>query len=174
MVGVLAAGMVWSGGWSLANRVFGGQTRLGRHLFILAVGLVGLEAVSILLSVLAYSFSLETVARFSSHVFVAIGAVVVYFHLDTISPGNTRRHVITAALMLLLASSVTLVFNYQNRGQLGDDMYMSELYSPSWRAVSGYTVDSFLAESNSPKPEIDEERARLFKEDDGEGGEELD
>lgn len=174
MVGVLAVSMVWSGGWTLANRVFGGQTRFGRHLFILAVGLVGLEAVSILLSVLAYSFSLETVARFSSHVFIAIGAVIVFFHLATISPGNTRRHVITAALILLLVSTVTLVFNYQNHGRMSDDMYMSELYAPSLRMVPGHTVDSFLAESNSLKPEIDEERARLSREDDGEGGEELD
>lgn len=174
MVGFLAVGLVWSGGWTLGNRIFAGQTRFGRHLFILASGMLVLELAAMLLSPLAYALSLEAMSRYGSHISIVIAAGVVYFHLVTISANHARRHAITAALLLLLGSGLTLAFNYQNRGVFADDLFMSELYPPSLRVSADHTVDEFLAESQKLKAGIDEERATLLAEDGDAEGDEFD
>jgi hypothetical protein len=165
MVGFLAVGLLWSGGWTLANRIFAGQTRFGRHLFIMASGMLVLELTSQLLSPLAYALSLEALSRYGHHLAIIIAAGVVYFHLVTISPNHARRHAITAAFLLLLGSGLTLAFNYQNRGAFSDDLFMSELYPPSLRLTSDHKVDEFLTASQKLKAGIDEERATLLAED---------
>lgn len=174
MVGLLTLGLLWSGGWTLANRIFAGQTRFGRHLFIAACGMLVLELVSQVLSLAAYSLSLETLSRYGSHVAIAIAAGMVYFHLLTISPGNARRHAGTSAILLLLGSGLALAFNYQNHGAFSEELYMSELYPPSVRLTSDHTIDQFLAESERLKSGIDEERATLLSEDGEDGKEEFD
>lgn len=170
LVGLLSIGLLWSGGWSLANRLFGGQTRFGRHLFIAASGLLVMEIVSLFESLLAYAFSLETLTRYGSHVAVAIGAGMVYFHLVTINPSyKGRRLAVASVLLFLLGSGMTLIVNYQSHGRLADELYMSELFSPGLRVSSDRTIDQFIAESKQMKSEIDAERSAMLS-DDGENG----
>ena len=165
MVGVISLGLLWSGDSTLANRIFAGQTRFGRHLFIAGCGVLVLELASLVLSPSAYALSLEAVSRYGNHIVIAIAAGVVYFHLITISPANARRHAFTAGFLLLLGSGLTLAFNYQNRGAFSEELFMSELYPPSLRLTSDHTVDQFLAASQKLKAGIDEERAALRSED---------
>ncbi len=168
LMGLLSIGLLWSGGWSLANRLFGGQTRFGRHLFIAASGLVVMEIASLLESLLAYAFSLETLTRYGSHVAVAIGAGMVYFHLVTINPAHIKkRFAIISIFMFFLGSGMIMIVNYQSRGRLADELYMSELFSPGLRVSSDRTIDQFIAESKQLKPEIDAERSAMLS-DDGE------
>ncbi|HAF45181.1 MAG: hypothetical protein A2100_02360 [Sideroxydans sp. GWF2_59_14] len=167
MVGMLVAGLVWSGGWTLANRIFAGQTRFGRHLFIAASGMVVIEVVSLLLSLAGYAFSLETLTRFGGPVMIAITAGMVFFHLVTISPNNGRRYAIISVLLMLLGSALTLTFNYQNRGMLAEEPYMSELFAPSLHLTADHPIDEFLAEAGKLKAGIDEERSRVLS-DEGE------
>jgi hypothetical protein len=163
LMGILSVGLLWSGGWSLANRLFGGQTRFGRHLFIAASGLVVMEIVSMLASLAAYAFSLESLTRYGSHVAVAIGAGMVYFHLVTINPLQKRkRFAVTAVLLFFLGSGMTLIVNYQSRGHLADELYMSELFSPSLRLSSDKSIEQFIAESKQLKPKIDAERNEML------------
>jgi hypothetical protein len=168
LMGILSIGLLWSGGWSLANRLFGGQTRFGRHLFIAASGLLVMEIVSLLESFAAYAFSLESLTRYGSHVAVAIGAGMVYFHLMTINPAHKRRRfAIVSVLLFFLGSGMTLIVNYQTRGQLADELYMSELFSPGLRLSSDKTIEQFLAESKQMKSKVDAERSSILS-DDGE------
>jgi len=168
LVGLLSIGLLWSGGWSLANRLFGGQTRFGRHLFIAASGLLVMEIASLLESLAAYAFSLETLTRYGSHVAVAIGAGMVYFHLVTINPVHKRRRfAIAAVLMFFLGSGMALIVNYQSRGRLADELYMSELLSPGLRLSSDKTIDQFIAESRQMESKVDAERGKMLS-DDGE------
>ncbi|MBU1424778.1 MAG: FHA domain-containing protein [Gammaproteobacteria bacterium] len=173
VVGLLSIGLLWSGGWSLVNRLFGGQTRFGRHLFIAASGLVVMEIASILESLAAYAFSLETLTRYGSHVAVAIAAGMVYFHLVTINPVHKRRRfAFVSVLLFFLGSGMILIVNYQSRGRLADELYMSELFSPGLRMSSDKTVDQFIAESKQLKSIVDGERGKMLGddgEDDGEG-----
>lgn len=173
-VAFIGASLFWSGGWTLANRIFAGQTRFGRHLFILASGMLVMELTSLVLSPLAYALSLESLSRYGSHVSIAIAAGMVYFHLVTISPHHARRHAITTAFLLLFGSALTLAFNYQNRGAFADDLFMSELYPPALRVTADHSVDEFLAASQKLKAGIDEERAALLAEDGDAEGDEFD
>jgi hypothetical protein len=168
LAGVLTAGLLWSGIWTLSNRLFAGQTRFGRHLFIAASGMAVMELASFLLGTAAYAFSLETLARYGSHVAIAISAGMVYFHLVTINPNNTRRFAVASLLLALLGSGLTLIFNYQNRGHLADELYMSDLFSPAMRMSPDHSIDQFLAETKQLKSEIDAERSKVL----GDGGEE--
>lgn len=174
LVSLLIFGLLWSGGWTLANRIFAGQTRFGRHIFIAACGILVIELVSQTLSLVAYSLSLETLSHYRSHVLIAIAAGMVYFHLLTISPGNARRHAVTSAILLLAGSGLALAFNYQNRGVFSDEPYMSKLYPPAVRLTSDHTIDQFLAESKRLKSDIDAERAALLSEDGEDDLEEFD
>lgn len=163
LAGLLSIGLLWSGGWSLANRLFGGQTRFGRHLFIAASGLLVMEIASLLESLAAYAFSLETLTRYGSHVAVAIGAGMVYFHLVTINPVHKRRRFAIAAIfMFFLGSGMTLIVNYQSRGRLADELYMSELLSPGLRLSSDKTIEQFIAESGQMESKVDAERGKML------------
>ncbi len=166
LTGMLGIGLLWSGGWSLANRLFGGQTRFGRHLFIAASGLIVMEIASLLESLAAFAFSLETLTRYGSHVAVAIGAGMVYFHLVTINPARERRRfAIAAALLFTLGAGMTLIVNYQSRGHLADELYMSELFSPGLRVSSDRTIEQFIAESGKLKSDVDAERGKMLSDD---------
>ena len=160
LAGLLGIGLLWCGGWTLANRLFAGQTRFGRHIFIAASGMAVSELVAFVLSFASFAFSLETVSRYSIHVALAIMAGMVFFHLVTINPNNTKRFALAAVFLLLLSSGVTLLFNYQKRGQIADELYMNDLYSPALRVSTNRTVEQFLSESRQLKPEVDTERSK--------------
>lgn len=167
LAGLLGIGLLWCGGWTLANRLFAGHTRFGRHLFIAASGLVAIELVTLVLSFAVFAFSLETVSRYANHISLAIAAAMVYFHLVTINPNNTRRFAIAAVALLFLGSGLTMMFNYQSRGHLSDELYMNDLYSPALRLSKDKTVEQFMTEAKNLKSGIDAERSKVLH-DDGE------
>jgi hypothetical protein len=160
LVAMLSIGLVWSGSWAMVNRLFEGQMRFGRHLFIPACGLVASEATSLLIGIAAYAFSLETLTRYDNHVAIAILAGMVYFHLVTINPNRTRRFALTAVLVALLGSGLMLMVNYQSGGRLADEPYMSELLPPSLRLSADKLVTEFLADAEKLKADLDIERSR--------------
>jgi pSer/pThr/pTyr-binding forkhead associated (FHA) protein len=157
---MLGFALLWCGSWSLANRLFEGQMRFGRHLFIVACGLITIELTSILYSITAYAFSFETLTHYGNHAVVAVVAGVVYFHLLTINPGNTRRFVWVAIILLFLGSGMTLMVNYQTRGYFADELYMGELLPPSLRLSSDKPVANLLANAAKMKARVDVERSK--------------
>lgn len=160
LVGMLSLILLWSGGWTLANRLFGKQTRFGRHLFIAASGLVVAELASQLCAILAYALSLEFLSRYSSHITIAIAAGMVYFHLRTINPLRVKGYVVAAVLCSLTGSGLMLMFNYQSNGRLADEPYMSNLLPPALHLGSGQSVDEFLSAAGELKGMVDNERTK--------------
>jgi hypothetical protein len=160
LVGMLSIGLLWCGSWAMANRLFAGQTRFGRHLFIAASGLIVSEVVSLVLSLAAYAFSLESFTRYDNHAAIAVVAGMVYFHLLTINAGNTRRFALASALVLLLGSGLMTMVNYKTGGHLAGELYMSELLPPSLRLSSDKPVAKFLADAAKMKARIDAERSK--------------
>jgi hypothetical protein len=171
LAGILSMGLLWCGSWAMANRLFEGQTRFGRHLFIAGCGLVVSEVVSLLLSITAYAFSLETLTRYENHVAIAIMAGMVYFHLLTINPGHTKRFALASVVVALLGSGVMLMVNYQTSGHFAGELYMSELLSPSLRLSSDKPVARFLADAEKLKIKVDAERSKEVSNDSEDGGE---
>lgn len=169
LAGMLSVGLLWCGSWAMANRLFEGQTRFGRHLFIAACGLIVSEAVSLVISITAYAFSLETLTRYDNHVAIAIVAGMVYFHLLTINPNHTRRFALASVLVALLGSGLMLMVNFQSGGHFADEMYMSELLPPSMRLSSDRPVVQFLADAKKMKATVDTERSKEVGNDGEEG-----
>ena len=159
----IGAGLVWGGAWAFANRLFGRHARLGRHLFIFGCGLAAITVFKLVSSLLAYSFSLESVTRYGSHVAILLAAGMLYFHLSTVKPNNSRHFAITCLVLAMLGSGLTLISNEQRSGRLGDELYMSVLLPPSMRVASNHNVDDFMGKVGGMKARLDAERTKKVK-----------
>lgn len=163
---VLAAILIWCGIWAFANRLFGGHTRFGRHVFIAASGMLIAQLWSYLSSILGFAFSWEFLSRYGSHILVMIGAAGLYFHLATIKPRHGRGLVVTTVILSLLGSGLMLMTNYQRSGKLADEFYMTDLFSPSMRLSKNHSVDDFMSAANALKADVDSERSKIVDQGD--------
>ncbi len=163
----IGAGLVWSGVWALANRLFGGHARLGRHLFILGSGLVAIGAWKALSSVLAYAWSAEIFTRYGNHVVMLILVAMIYNHLRTIKPHKPRTFISSCAIFLALGSGLILMRNYESAGRLRDELYMSVILPPEVRRSKDHSVDEFMDSAAKLKASADEARksSKLKKDD---------
>jgi hypothetical protein len=159
----IGAGLVWGGAWAFANRLFGRHARLGRHLFIFGCGLAAVTVFKLVSSLLAYSFSLESITRYGSHVAILLAAGMLYFHLSTVKPNSSRRFAITCLILALLGSGLTLISNEQRSGRLGDELYMSVLLPPTMRVAGNHNVDEFMGKVGDMKKRLDAERVKKVK-----------
>jgi hypothetical protein len=163
----IGAGLVWSGAWAFANRLFGRHARLGRHLFIVGCGLAAITFFKLASSTLAYSFSLEALTRYGSHVAIALAAGMLYYHLSTVKPNTSRRFGAVCVVLAMLGSGLTLISNEQRSGRLGDELYMSVLMPPSMRVVKDHNVNEFMGNVNAMKARLDAERVKKVKDQAG-------
>lgn len=159
----LGAGLVWSGAWAFANRLFGRHARLGRHLFIFGCGVASVTVYKLLSSMLAFSLSFEWLTRYGAHVVVAIAAVMLFYHLATVKPNGSRRFAIICALLGVLGSGLTLISNEQRSGRLADELYMSVILPPATRLARDHSVDEFMGEVGAMKARLDGELAKRVK-----------
>lgn len=161
----IGAGLVWSGVWALANRLFGGHARMGRHLFILGAGLVTAGAWRVISNVLAYAWSLEGLTRYGNLVTLAVICGVIFFHMRTIKPRHPKPLMIGSMLLMALGSGLILASNLQNTGRLADELYMSVLLPPAVRQSADHPVGDFMAEAAKLKSQADAARTRGGKAD---------
>jgi hypothetical protein len=159
----IGAGLVWGGAWAFANRLFGRHARLGRHLFIFGCGLAAITVFKLVSSLLAYSFSLEQITRYGSHVAILLAAGMLYFHLSTVKPNSSRRFAVTCLILALLGSGLTMISNEQRSGRVGDELYMSVLLPPSMRVAANHNVDEFMGSVGGMKARLDAERVKKVK-----------
>jgi hypothetical protein len=162
----VVGGLVWAGAWAFANRLFGRHARLGRHLFIFGSALAAVSLYKVVSSVTAYAFSLEALTRYSSHMAIVIAAVMLFYHLTTVKPHNTRRFAVTCLVLALLGSGLTLLSNEQRTGRLADAPYMSVVLQPALRVSPDHSVDEFMADVQALKAQADAERSKKVKDDD--------
>jgi hypothetical protein len=160
MIYLLGAALAWSGLWALANRVFGGHPRFGRHLFILACGLLAIQFWAAGSDILAFAMSLEVLTRYGAIVSIAITATMLFFHLYTINPQRVRRFGATCALLALLVSGIVTMNNYQSTGHTGSELYMHVLLPPEFRLSKDKPVAQFITDAASLKTKVDAERGK--------------
>ena len=154
----VGAGLAWSGMWAFSNRLFGRRARLGRHLFIVGFGLAALVGVRLLASVVAYAWSLEWLTGYGSHAVVVTVALMIYFHLATVTPQFRRRLRISSAGIAVLVSLLILAGNMQRNGRTADELYMPVLLPPELRASPDVPVADYMGSVGAMKREIDAER----------------
>lgn len=162
----LGVGLAWSGGWALANRLFGTHARLGRHLFILGTGLFAVGAWRVLSDVLAFAFSAEWLTRYGNVAVIALVCGMLYFHLWTIKPHYPRRFAVSCAILLLAGAGLNLMTNVQSTGRAADELYMSVLLPPALRQSPDHSVADFMASAARLRAEADASRTRASKDDD--------
>ncbi|MEV4781212.1 FHA domain-containing protein [Burkholderia sp. LMU1-1-1.1] len=159
----LAAGLLWSGVWALANRLFGSHARMGRHLFILGSGLAVVGIWRAASSIMAYAWSAEGFTRYGNLVTLAIVCGMLFFHLKTIKPHLTKQFATTATIMMLVGAGLMLMTNLQGTGRVADELYMSVLLPPEVKRSPDRSVDQFMGDAAKLKADTDAARARGVK-----------
>lgn len=162
---MFGAALAWSGLWALANRLFGGHARFGRHIFILGCGLAAIQIWAASSGVAAYAFSLEFLTRYGGMIAIAISFVMVFFHLSTINPRRTRGFAAISLFLVLLASGIAGMNSYQNTGHIGSELYMHVLLPPEFRVSKDHSVAQFLSGAQQLKAKVDADRGKTINGD---------
>jgi hypothetical protein len=163
--------MLWCGTWSFANRLFEGNSRLGRHLFILGCGFAAIALWSAVSGALAYALSMEVFTRYGSHVVIAILAGMVFFHLLHIKPYRVRLFAATSIILALLGSGLMLMINYRSNGLLADELFMHDRLPPAMRLSRDKPISQFINEAARLKERVDGERTKPVNADEEESEE---
>jgi pSer/pThr/pTyr-binding forkhead associated (FHA) protein len=150
--------IVWCGCWAFANRVIGGHTRFGRHLFIVACAIVFSDLWEHISSIFSYAFSWEFLSLYSSHIIMVIGAGMVFFHLITVNNQHPKRFFKLCLALTLLGSGIILMLNYQRSGKFSDELYMAQILPPALHLSSDKPVAQFIQVAQSLKEQLDKER----------------
>lgn len=168
MAVALCAGAVWCGMWAFANRLFGENPGLGRHVFILGCGFAVVELFQFGSGLAAYALSLETVSRYSSHVVIALLAGMIFFHLLQIKPKRVRELAASCLVLTLLGSGAMLLYNYGDHRTLADELVMTDRFPPAFRISSDRPVGRLMDDAARLKSRLDAERARVEREEEAE------
>lgn len=158
LVSTLGFALGWSGVWALFSKLFNGQARFGRHLFIVSVGLAGLELWDYLSSMLAFAFSWESLAYFTLHPLIVICALVLYFHLRTAGNKRLGRLKFYLAGLAVLGIAISMTKQYQASNHLGNELYLSQLYPPALRVSRDQDLPAFMADVEKLQEEVDKSR----------------
>jgi len=168
---ILGVGMIWSGSWAFANRLFGGNTRLGRHLLIFGSGFAAAMLWDLVGSALAYALSWEVITRYESHVLIAIIATIVFFHLKHISPYRVRYLGMSCIAISVIGSAIILVINYSSGNRFSDELYMSVRMPPALRLSADKPVATLITAAEKLKSQVDIARTKDVSDDEEDGHE---
>ncbi len=152
--------LLWSGLWALANRLFSGSARLGRHLFIAGCGYLLGELWLHSASILAYAFSWEFLSRYDDVFFLLPVALALYFHLITVNPRLPRRMGVITLGILLAVNTMMLTNTYLRTGTLANRVYMSAPYPPALRLSDDISLDAFLERAEHLQPALESLREK--------------
>jgi pSer/pThr/pTyr-binding forkhead associated (FHA) protein len=154
--------LIWCGCWAFANRVIsiGGQTRFGRHLFIVGCATLIYDLWDVLSITFAYAFSLEFLTRYGNHIAMAIMAGMIFFHLCTVNHQYSKRFLYACMALSAIGSGLILMNNYQRSGQLADELYMTHLLPPALRQSPNQSIDLFIADAKKMKAALDQSRLK--------------
>lgn len=160
------AGAIWCGIWAFASRLYSGNARFGRHLFIFACGIAIMEIWGLLSGMTAYALSAETLSRYSSHGTIAIAAAMIYFQLLTVNPNLRQPFAVACIVMALSGSGAMLMANYYRHGYTADELFMSERFPPIIRQTHDRSVEDLINDAKRLKASVDRERSKAVAEGD--------
>lgn len=159
LLSALFVGAVWCGLWALLSKTFTRQSHLGWHVRVFVVASLATLALAVLPPLVAFAFSWPWVTDFS---FVAIYATVagaIYFHLLAVEPARRRLMRAVAVSGFVAGVALSLWFNLQRTGRLGEELYMNHLFPPQLRAARPVSSDRFI-QSLAPMQAILDRKAK--------------
>lgn len=149
LLGALAGLGTWAGLWALVTKLFSGHPQFWRHVRIVCALFVVTSCADILLGVLAFAYSWESLTRYAHLVTLVLVALGVHRHLLVVAPLRHRGLGLTLALTLALGLPTVLGTQWLRNKRLSGQLYMSQLYPPSWRVATPVPVAQFLREAAS-------------------------
>jgi len=172
-VSTLAALLIWAGLWAVVGKVFAGRMRYAKHVKIAAVGFALTSLFAVVLQVLAFALSLESLVKYEVYISVLLFAVVVWWHLKWALPISRQR--ITAVMVGLVVTgmAVTMGLQWQSQKRLSNNLYMGTMLPPNWRIAPAVPASQWLNESLDLKARL-EQRLSDEKDDDSPEFDELD
>lgn len=158
MVYMITFALAWSGAWALLGRLFSGQPRFGRQVFITSCMLVVAELWEHLSAITAYAFNWSWLSTFTAAPTIALIAVALYFHVTTAGHRWPRRLKAYLLLLTLLSSSIVMISQYQATKHVSDELYMGNLYPPSLHISRDQPASEFIAAMARLQNKVDEQR----------------
>lgn len=168
-MGVAALG--WCGLWALISKVFTRRSHFWWHVRVLAIGALAIVAATAGADLLAFSLSWPWASDFAFVLTGAIGAAMLYFHLQGLEPRRRGPMVTVAACAFLGATALTLWSNLQTRDQWGSDLYLTHLFPPSLRLARAVDTATFVQRLAPLQATLDEKAKERDTGDDGTEGE---
>lgn len=159
----------WAGVWALATKLFTGRLQFWRHVRIACTVTLAIEVVTAVLGMLAFMFSLESLARFELHQLLLGMAVAVYLHLAVLMPYSRRRLGTAMAGITLLLMAGVLGTSWLQSKRFTSTLYMSTFYPPGWRMAPAVPVKQFMDEAGDIRRRLDERLKDKDQEEDGPG-----
>jgi hypothetical protein len=150
LVAAVAMGIaVWAGLWALATKLFTHRLQFWRHVRIACASALAVQLVSVLAGLLAFMFSLESLARFEVQLALLGAAAAIYVHLTVIVPQRRRGLAGLVAGVAVLGIVAMLGTNWLQNKRLSNKLYMSTIYPPSLRMAPAVPVAQFLDEAGA-------------------------
>jgi hypothetical protein len=151
--------VIWSFGWSLANRLFAHQLRFARHLRVAAVGSALATVLLVAVPNLAYAFSAEALSHYAFIGYWLCFAFVCWLHLRVIGTTHLR---LKAGVVLLLAASAILVKGMENwvpqRDGDSAPRYLGQLGPATLRIAPERPLSGFIDQASALQAELDAAR----------------
>ncbi len=154
VLGSVALAAVWAGAWALLSKTFTRVSRFSWHLRVFLLAVFALQVVSAVPRLLAFSFSSPGLASFGFIATYAVAGLAFYCHLLAVEPQRPRLMRGVALAGVAAAIGLTLWQN-QQRGSLGESLYMSHLFPPALRVARPVGTDTFMQGVAALQPGLD-------------------
>jgi hypothetical protein len=166
---MIAGGALWCGLWALLSKTFTRQSHFGWHVRVFVAASLVLLALSVLPPLVAFAFSWPWVTDYSFVAVYATAATAIYFHLLAVEPARRRLMRGVAVTGFVVGVALSLWFNVQRTGRLGEELYMNHLFPPQLRLARPNSVDRFVS-ALAPMQAILDKAAREQSSGDSDGG----
>lgn len=152
--------LVWAALWSLVGRLLVHQARFLGHIAIVSFGIFIGSVLTFLLGIVAFSFSLNTLAGWITSISAFVSMAIVFSgHLNLATRLRARGALIAgvcAALLIAGSFRVTRMVGAQHFSPAPRSAVT--LAPPSWRLRSPETTDAFYAKTQSLVDELRDEK----------------
>lgn len=155
LVSVLTAAGMWLAGWSLVSKIFTRRSHFLWHLRVMLFGVLAMDIAGNLLTLMAFSLSSPMLSSFSFVAMYALVAAMLYFHMLGVEPRRRARLRGVALGMFIAATGISMWFNHQRSGELGEELYMNHLFPPALQLARPVETTRFVDEMKSLKPALD-------------------
>ena len=156
---------VWCLVWGLASKLFTGRFTLTPHLRLALVFGLAMQAIDLLLMVLAFSLDWPLLSHLRPAANVAVGALWLSQHLRQVLPKHARTVGAWIAACTVLAVAVAMVTNWRRHDRVFEELYAPNLMPPSWRLAHGAPVQSLVSDLRALEQPLRERAAKAKAEE---------